>query len=160
MPRSCAYLLCIALLVPGCVFIGLGVCVCTSVLKWVCLVLSWECVSSQSRSHVVSRYVVCVCMCMCQRLGGCLCVSDISRNPETCHTLLSPHLSQQFFMESPKKLENQNIQENFLGCQKQCSLERQEWVSTEATEQILGSAKPKHLLGAAFHAVDPVSSSV
>ena len=118
------------------------------------------CIQPVSVSCCLKVCGVCVCMCMCQRLGGCLCVSDISRNPETCHTLLSPHLSQQFFMESPKKLENQNIQENLLGCQKQRSLERQEWVSTEATEQILGSAKPKHLLGAAFHAVDPVSSSV
>lgn len=101
-----------------------------------------------------------VCVYVSEAGGRCLCVSDISRNPETCHTLLSPHLSQQFCMESPKKLENQNIQENFLECQRQCSLERQEWVSTEGTEQILGSPKPKHLLGAAFHAVDPVSSSV
>lgn len=64
MPRPCACLLRIALPILGCVFIGLGVCVRTSVLKWVCLVLSWKCVSSQSRSHFVSRCVLCVCVCV------------------------------------------------------------------------------------------------
>lgn len=90
MPRSCAYLLCIALLVPGCVFIGLGVCVCTSVLKWVCLVLSWECVSSQSRSHVVSRYVVCVCVCVCVRGWGGVSVCLIFPGTQKLATLSSP----------------------------------------------------------------------